>query len=108
MQDTYRESLQGRSKALEASIEEIFLNAFETDSFYGLVDVATQLTKVFGDLIEAVDGGGAALTAFGAVLTKIMSNNISRGMANFIANRQRESMVTSNIASARLNAELLL
>lgn len=105
MQDTYRESLEGRSKALTAAIEEIFLKAFDTDSFYAVIDVTTQLVKVFGDLVEAVGGGGAALTAFGAILTKVMSNNISRGMANFAANRQRDAMVQSNVATARLNAQ---
>lgn len=105
MQDTYRESLAGRSAALQASIEDVFIKAFNTDSFYGLIDVTTELVKVFGDLIEAVGGGGSALTAFGAILTKIMSNNISRGMANFAANRQRDAMINSNVERARLNAQ---
>ena len=45
MQDTYRESLEGRSKALQAEVERVFLNAFNTDSFYGLIDAATTLTS---------------------------------------------------------------
>lgn len=100
MQETYRDSLEGRSKALTASIEEIFLNAFETDSFYGLVDATTLLTSAFGDLIKAVGGGGSALTAFAALLTKAFSTNIGRGIGNFIYNRQQEAAYGSNKEAA--------
>ena len=62
MQETYRNSLEGRSNALTAAIEEIFLNAFETDSFYGLVDATTAVISVFGDLVKAIGGGGSADT----------------------------------------------
>lgn len=105
MQEDYRNSLEGRSKAFQASIEEIFLKAFDTDSFYALVDVSTQLVKVFGDLIEAVGGGGAAITAFGALLMKGFSKNIGAGIGNFISNRQTAAMQESNrnalVASAQ-------
>lgn len=91
MQETYRESLEGKSNALTATIEEIFLNAFETDSFYGLIDAVTALTKVFADLIKAVGGGGTALMAMSAILTKVFSKNLGQGISNFIQNRAMES-----------------
>lgn len=100
MQETYRDSLEGRSKALTASIEEIFLNAFETDSFYGLVDAATAVTSAFADLVKAIGGGGSAVTAFAAALTKVFSTNIGRGIGNFIYNRQQESVYKNNQEAA--------
>ena len=108
MQETYRNSLEGRSKALQASIEEIFLKAFNTESFYGLVDAATTLTKVFGDLIEAVGGGGNAITAFAAILMRTFSSNIGQGIGNFIYNRQQarqygnSQVAAQNFAKAQI------
>ncbi len=96
MQETYRESLEGKSNALTATIEEIFLNAFETDSFYGLIDAVTALTKTFAQLIQAVGGGGAALTAFAALLTKSFSTQISQGITNMISNRQAAASYEAN------------
>ena len=96
MQETYRNSLEGKSKALTATIEEIFLNAFETDSFYGLIDAVTLLTKTFAELIQAVGGGGAALTAFTAILTKSFSTQIAQGITNMISNRQAAASYQAN------------
>lgn len=96
MQETYRDSLEGKSKALTATIEEIFLNAFETDSFYGLIDAVTLLTKTFAELIQAVGGGGAALTAFTALLTKSFSTQIAQGITNMISNRQAAASYEAN------------
>lgn len=96
MQETYRESLEGKSNALTATIEEIFLNAFETDSFYDLIDAVTVLTKTFAQLIQAVGGGGAALTAFAALLTKSFSTQISQGITNMISNRQAAASYEAN------------
>ena len=104
MQEIFEDSMQGRLNKLQATVEGIFTNAMNTDSFYNMIDAVTQLVQLFGDLTEAIGGGGSALTAFGAILTRVMSNNISRGMANFVANRQRDAMISSNVESARLNA----
>lgn len=105
MQAIFEDSMQGRLNKLQATVEGIFTNAMNTDSFYEMIDAVTQLVQLFGDLTEAIGGGGSALTAFGAILTKVMSNNISRGMANFVVNRQRDAMINSNVESARLNAQ---
>ncbi len=105
MQETYRDSLEGRSNALTAAIEEIFLNAFETDSFYGLVDATTAVISVFGDLVKAIGGGGSAITAFSAILTNVFSTNIGRGIGNFIYNRQQESVYRNNQEAAAVFAK---
>ena len=106
MQEDYRNSLEGRSNALQAAIEEIFLNAFNTDDFYGLVDAATLLVKAFGDLVEAVGGGKEAFIALGAFLTKSFSTQIGRGISNFIANRQTSQLAESNKAAVAAQAQM--
>lgn len=108
MQDTYRESLAGRMNALTAAIEEIFLNAFETDNFYSLVDASTALVKAFGDLIEAVGGGSNAFTALAAFLTKTFSTQIGRGISNFITNRQSSALAESNKATVAAQSRMAM
>ena len=108
MQETYRESLEGKSKALTATIEEIFLNAFETDSFYALIDAVTGVTKAFAELMKAIGGGGSAISAFSAVLLKTFSQNIGAGIGNFITNRQTQAMAASNREAVASQATAML
>jgi hypothetical protein len=96
MQEIFEDSMQGRLNKLQAAIEGIFTNAFNTDSFYDMIDAVTNLVEVFGDLTEAIGGGGAAMTAFLAVATKMFSGGIGKGIANFISNRQTNALADSN------------
>lgn len=108
MQDVYRNSLEGRSKALQASVEEIFLNLFNTNSFNGLIDVAQTLVDTFNNLIEAVGGGSNALTAFGIIFVKIFNQQMARGINNFINNREREQMQRSQAEAIQANSRIVL
>ena len=104
MQETYRDSMEGRLNALSATVEGIFTKAFNTDDFYGLIDAATALAETFDNLIQAIGGGDAALTALGAVLTKVFANNIAQGIGNTVMNRQTNQMVSGNMNTLITNA----
>lgn len=106
MQETYRDSMEGRLNALSATVEGIFTKAFNTDDFYGLIDAATALAETFDNLIQAIGGGNAALTALGAILTKVFANNIAQGIGNTVMNRQTNQMVSSNMDTLMTNARL--
>ena len=96
MQAIFEDSMQGRLNKLQAAIEGIFTNAFETDNFYDMIDAVTGLVEVFADLTEAIGGGSAAMTAFLAVGTKMFSGSIGKGVANFISNRQTNALRENN------------
>lgn len=106
MQETYRDSMEGRLNALSATVEGIFTKAFNTDDFYGLIDAATALAETFDNLIQAIGGGNAALTALGAILTKVFANNIAQGIGNTVMNRQTNQMVSSNMDTLMVNARM--
>ena len=91
MQETYRDSMQGRMNALTASVEEVFNNLFTTDSFYGAIDAVNGLVDVLNDLIESVGGGSNALSGFGLIFAQIFNTQIARGINNFVQNRQLKS-----------------
>lgn len=87
MQKTFEESMQGRLNKLQASAESIFSQFFDTDDFYSMIDALTQALDLMNQFIESIGGGSAALTAFGAIATRVFSQNIGTALNNFISNR---------------------
>ena len=108
MQETYTNSLEGKQQKLQASIEEIFLNVFETSDFYGIVDTLTNFVDLIGDLTQALGDGGAAITAIVIALTKLAQKSISQGIGNFVSNRQQERLARENIETVQAQARTQL
>lgn len=108
MQSTFEDSMQGRLNKLQATAEGIFTKAFNTDSFYVLIDAATALAKTFDDLVQAMGGGGQAILAFSAIMTKTFSNKIGEGVSNMIANRATSTQAQENKEGAMIFAKAQL
>ena len=108
MQETYRDSMEGRLNALSATIEGIFTKAFNTDDFYGMIDAATKLAETFDNLVQAMGGGNQAILAFSAIITKVFANNIGRGISNMISNQQTKNQVAENKQFAMQQAQAQL
>lgn len=105
MQSEYMESLEGKTNALVASLEGAMSTLFDQDSLGPVIDSLTELVGLFTELTEAIGGGGAALTAFGAIGTRIFSNNIGRGISNVISNRQKSQQAKANVENAAAMAK---
>lgn len=90
MQETYEQSLEGRLNALQAKVEEVFLNIFESSSFNGAIDSLSGLVDVLNELIKATGGGETALLGLSTVLINLASTSLSRGISNIITNRQAD------------------
>lgn len=97
MQSKYMESLEGKTKALKASVEELMTSLVDQDDFGGIIEGLTSLVSLFTDLTDAIGGGSAALTAFGAIAAQTFSNQIGRSLSNVITNREKENLKKSNI-----------
>lgn len=104
MQETYRDSLEGRTKALQASVEEIFLNLFNSNSFNGFIDAAQLLVDTFNDLIESVGGGSNALSGFALIFGQIFNEQMSRGLNNFIQNRELSKAQNQQVQAIQTRA----
>lgn len=96
MNEKYMNSLEGRMNKLQATFEETINGFFQTDNFYGFIDVLTTIINLFNDLTDAIGGGATALTGLGAILTKTFSGSIANSIGNFVSNRRRESLKKSN------------
>lgn len=97
MQSKYMESLEGKTKALKASVEELMTSLVDQDDFGGIIEGLTSLVNLFTDLSDAIGGGSAALTAFGAIAAQTFNNQIGRSLSNVISNKEKENLKKSNI-----------
>lgn len=88
MNDKYIDSLEGRLNQLQATLEDVFGSLFDTDDFYVFIDGLTTIVDLFDTLIDSIGGGGAALTAFGSIATKVFSQNLARNINGLLQNRE--------------------
>ena len=105
MQDVYADSLEGRINKLQATLEGVFNDLFNSSDFYGLIDALTTALDLMNQFVNAIGGGTTALTGLGAVATKVFSNNIASGLNNFISNRELDRQKQNNQRNARLILE---
>ena len=100
MNEKYMNSLEGRLNQLQSSVEGIFNNLFNTDDFYDFLGGLSQAVDLMDQFTQSIGGGSTALTALGAIGTKIFSTQIGTGLAN-IANNISGSKKEEQNAIAR-------
>lgn len=86
MNEKYINSLEGRLNQLQSSVEGIFNNLFNTDDFYDFLGGLSQAVDLMDQFTQSIGGGSTALTALGAIGTKIFSTQIGTGIANMANN----------------------
>ena len=101
MQAEYMDSLEGKANALKASFEGLLTNLFDQDDFGEVLEGLTQVIDKFSTLVEAIGGGGQALTAFGAIATRVFSGSVGRSIGSIIENRQMQMLANQNVMQAR-------
>lgn len=100
----YLESTEAHLKQLATAAEDVYNSMFNAESFNDLIDLGTGLVTVVGDFIEAIGGGGTALTALGGIATRVFSKNIAEGLQTTIANLR---VSNSEIDKVRLQTQFL-
>ena len=88
MNEKYINSLEGRLNQLQSSVEGIFNNLFNTDDFYDFLGGLSQAVDLMDQFTQSIGGGSTALTALGAIGTKVFSTQIGRGLSNMYSNAQ--------------------
>ena len=105
MQSEYMESLEGKANALKASFEGLLTDLFNQDDFGVIIEGLTKVIDLFDSLVDAIGGGGAALSAFGAIGMNVFSNQIGRGISNIISNKEKSKQATANANAAASQAK---
>lgn len=104
MQEKYMDSLKGKAEALKATFEGLATSLFDQDDFGDVLTGLTDALNLMTDFTKAIGGGSAALTAFGAIGTKVFSEQIGRGISNAISNF---TAVRDKNENAKATAEFL-
>ena len=94
MNSKFTDSLEGRMNKLKATVEDLFNSLFDSDSFYGLVDLFTNLINIVDKFTDAIGGSGQALLLFGNIGLKTFGKNITdwaaKSMSNKSVNQQQK------------------
>lgn len=98
MNEKYMNSLEGRLNQLQSSVEGIFNNLFNTDDFYDFLGGLSQAVDLMDQFTQSIGGGSTALTALGAIGTKVFSSQIGTGIANIANNIGGSAMEKQNAA----------
>ena len=98
MNEKYVDSLEGRINKLQASVEGLFTNLFDTSDFSGLIDGLTTAVNLAGNLVDSLGSTSNLLTGIGSLGMKVFGNQIGRGITNFISNRKGEQQEKENAA----------
>lgn len=98
MNEKYMNSLEGRLNQLQSSVEGIFNNLFNTDDFYDFLGGLSQAVDLMDQFTQSIGGGSTALTALGAIGTKVFSSQIGTGIANIANNIGGSAMEKQNVA----------
>ena len=83
-QDVYMESTAAHLQQLKTQSEDLYDSLIKTSDINKILDIFTELTKVFTDFIDAVGGGKNVLLGLGSVVTNIFSKQISVQLGDVI------------------------
>ena len=78
----YMESLAAHTKEFQAAQEGLIQAFANGDSFKGFIDLGTQALNLLTKMVDSIGGGGNAILAFGSILTRVFSKQISSQIAS--------------------------
>ena len=102
-QDIYMESTRAHLDALTAQWEDLFDSLLDSDSINGVTDFLRGLVGLVTNLVDSLGGGEEVFIAFGSVLTRVFSSQISTGLNTFISNIQ---VALQNVQNAKEQLQL--
>lgn len=92
------ESTRAHLDALTAQWEDLFDSLLDSDSINGVTDFLRGLVGLVTNLVDSLGGGEEVFIAFGSVLTRVFSSQISAGLNTFISNIQ---VALQNVQNAK-------
>ena len=86
--DIYAESWEAASDRVTAAAEEIYQSLINDEFFIDLLNDVEKVLKFIDRLIDNLGGLEGVLTAIGAVVTRVFSNQLAQGLSNMAYNVQ--------------------
>lgn len=102
-QDIYMESTRAHLDQLTAQWEDLFDSLLDSDSINDATDFLRGLVGLVTNLVDSLGGGEEVLLAFGAILARVFSSQITSGLNTFISNIQ---VAIQNVQNAKEQLQL--
>lgn len=87
-QDIYMESTRAHLQQLGTQWEDLFDSFFDPQTISNGADALAGVVNLVTQLVDALGGGGEALTAFGAIAMNVFGTQISNGIFTQVTNIQ--------------------
>ena len=101
MNQKYVDSLEGKMKTLQATLEGVFSSLFDSDDFYGMIDALTELVDLMDNFVQSIGGGEQALLALGSIGLKTFSKDIGANIGKMVYNGKAEKLQEEQIQGQR-------
>ena len=101
MNQKYVDSLEGKMKTLQATLEGVFSSLFDSDDFYGMIDALTELVNLMDNFVQSIGGGEQALLALGSIGLKTFSKDIGANIGKIVYNGKAEKLQKEQIQGQR-------
>ena len=97
-QNIYMESIEAHFEQLTAEAEKFYQSLLDEDALKEIADGLKFLVQELNNFVKSIGGGGAALTAFGATVMNVFSNQIGRSIGQFQNNIRQTKAESQKIA----------
>ena len=85
-QETYQQTVEASLQELRTTFEGLYMELFDVETIKDMVDMLTSVMEKIESFVKAIGGGGNALSALGAIATRVFSKQIAQGIATTITN----------------------
>ena len=103
-QDIYMESVAAHVKSLKTELQRTYDTMFESESVNNWIDALDTGLGFFNNFIEGINGGGKALTLFGAIAVNVFGKQIVNSLMRVHHNFQ---VFRAQIGNSKLKADLI-
>ena len=105
-QEIYQQTVEASLKELRTTFESLYMELFDAETIKDMVDMLTSVMEKVESFVKAIGGGGNALSALGAIATRVFSKQIAQGIATTITNFKIAKDNTSQLAAQMEAVEL--
>ena len=107
MNEKYVNSIEGKTKQFQATVEGLLSELLNPDAMYPLIDTFKGFLEVVKELVKSLGGGQTILAGVAALFTRIFSKNIAQTVNNMQSNAQIANVQRNNLTAQKESLEAI-
>ena len=107
MNEKYVNSIEGKTKQFQATVEGLLTELLNPDAVYPLIDTFKGFLEVVKELVKSLGGGQTILAGVAALFTRIFSKNIAQTVNNMQSNAQIANVQRNNLIAQKESLEAI-